>query len=133
MKCKIDNDLLQKYLDNDLEKIEKIILDEHIKTCAHCKKELTELKLLMFEINSLIEESINYPKELDYLTDSIIEQADKDNISEGLSISTPMIFLKFIPGREFVSNNAKKSFKLLNKVSIATLNYGFKKIRKRII
>ncbi len=60
--CKLDEFLLQEYLDDTIDPLEKIVLEEHLQGCTYCRKELTELKLLMWEFESLPE--IELPSEI---------------------------------------------------------------------
>ncbi|MEN8908000.1 MAG: zf-HC2 domain-containing protein [Clostridiales bacterium] len=135
MNCKIDNDFLQQYLDNTLDRLEKIILDEHIKKCSKCKTELTHLKLLMYELNSIVNDEIEFPTELNSIAENIIENLNtKNGNNEKISIiKTSLIFFKFIPQKNPLTITVQKSFNFMNKLSISTFNFGFKQIRKRFI
>lgn len=44
--CDMNKELLHQYIDGDLSPVEKAILQEHINTCADCRRELNQLKLL---------------------------------------------------------------------------------------
>ncbi|MBB6218844.1 hypothetical protein HNQ80_005019 [Anaerosolibacter carboniphilus] len=70
--CKFDEFLLQEYLDGTIDVLEKIILEEHLKSCAYCRRELTELKLLMWEFESLPD--IELPSEIPLLRSKTLNQ-----------------------------------------------------------
>lgn len=44
--CDINKELLHQYIDGELNPVEKTILKAHINTCAECRRELNQLKLL---------------------------------------------------------------------------------------
>ena len=46
MKCDISHELLSGYLDGELTEKQKQLVEEHLKTCASCRKELEELRQL---------------------------------------------------------------------------------------
>lgn len=56
------SDLLQQYIDNTLEPLEKIILAEHLSDCYRCRRELNQLKLLDWDMRH--EPVIEPPAEL---------------------------------------------------------------------
>jgi predicted anti-sigma-YlaC factor YlaD len=40
MNCKLNKDLLYSYADNTIEPLEKIFVEEHLKYCKQCRKDL---------------------------------------------------------------------------------------------
>lgn len=65
--CAMDRVLLEEYADGMLNQVERILVEEHVKSCQHCRKQLTELKLLFWEIGSLAKQRIDYPDMLNEL------------------------------------------------------------------
>ncbi|MGE5404501.1 MAG: anti-sigma factor family protein [Candidatus Saccharibacteria bacterium] len=47
MKCQDARELLSPYIDNEVTEKEKIMLEEHLSVCAHCNKELAELRSMV--------------------------------------------------------------------------------------
>ncbi|KXG73789.1 anti-sigma factor family protein [Thermotalea metallivorans] len=104
--CKFDEFLLHEYLDGTIAPLEKIILEEHLKSCTLCRKELTELKLLMWELESLDEMDI--PPDITLLrTKALGELAPAENqgfgIKEFIHVQRNIfrhaaLFLEAVPG-----------------------------------
>ena len=74
MDCKLDKFLLQDLLEGMIDPIEKLFVKEHLKICKECRKELTELKLLFWDLDDKSNYEINIPAELDHIKDSILER-----------------------------------------------------------
>lgn len=55
MKCAEVKNLLSRYLEGDLDNNAKGALDEHLKTCAGCTRELNELKALVSSLKNIPE------------------------------------------------------------------------------
>lgn len=62
--CNMDRVLLEEYADDMLNQVEKILVEQHIKSCSCCRKQLTEMKLLFWEIGNLAKHPIDYPDDL---------------------------------------------------------------------
>lgn len=45
------HDLLQQYIDGELEMLEAVILEEHLATCQSCRKILNQFKLMDWDLN----------------------------------------------------------------------------------
>lgn len=82
MVCKFDEMLLYSFVDNTIEPLEKIFVEEHLKYCTHCKKELEEI----------------------YLFDEKLEKIDFDiPIPERLSVLSKLVLENCISGKEYNS------------------------------
>lgn len=46
MSCKLDRTLLQDYLDGEAGPLEKLLLEEHLQNCPHCRSEMEYLLML---------------------------------------------------------------------------------------
>ncbi len=44
------NDLLQQYIDRDLDSLEAMILEEHLADCQACRRDLNQLKLMDWDL-----------------------------------------------------------------------------------
>ena len=121
MGCSFDQNLLQDYLENTIEPLEKIILIEHLKVCKKCRQELTELKLLYWEFNSLPD--IDLPEEVQSVKEAVMNTIAEEQINgnnkysfknyistQSGALESASIFLRFIPG-------TTKASKLLDNVS----------------
>jgi hypothetical protein len=132
MECKVDNDLLQGYLDNDLENIEMLIIQEHIKECKKCKTEITYLKLLMFEVSQIDDMDIDIPEEINLVREKVLYDIfnKKYEKKKASYIQGIKVFWKYIPGKELVNNGFEKSTKIVGNISMKALKFGFKRLRK---
>ena len=129
MSCdKIDDILLQDFLEDTMDPLEKIFIESHLKTCKECRRELSELKLMFWELGTKSNYDIEYPKELDTMETDLIDKF----LGKGKSSSRKIIdvqvnnikisgkFFKYVPG-------AKQTPKALKKVSKG-LAKGIKKM-----
>ena len=74
MNCKLDKVLLQDLLEGVIDPLEQVFVEEHLKSCKECRKELSELKLLFWDLNDKSNYDITLPAELDVLKDIILER-----------------------------------------------------------
>jgi len=73
MNCKLDKFLLQDLLEGIIDPLEQFFVEEHLKSCKECRKDLSELKLLFWDLNDKCNYDITLPAELDILKDTILE------------------------------------------------------------
>lgn len=124
MSCLFDKNLLQEYLENTIEPLESIILEEHLKTCSDCRRDLAELKLLFWELEEM--PFVEMPSEALMVKDEVLknlkslETSPQDiknfNIRDLAEIQNNIfqnatLFLKFVPGTKVVANTSKSSVK----------------------
>lgn len=72
MKCSLNQDYLQMYIDNQLDNLEIIVLEEHLKTCKSCLRELNKLKVLDWDLRRMPEPEV--PEELEALREKLVAQ-----------------------------------------------------------
>ena len=89
MKCKFDISLLYSYVDGTIEPLEKIFLEEHIKYCERCKKELNTIKLID---DSLLSLDNDIPERLSNLSDSIVEECLQESEGESFKVNVSNYF-----------------------------------------
>lgn len=131
MDCKLDKVLLQDLLEGIIDPVEKLFVEEHLKTCKECRKELTELKLLFWDLNDKANYDISIPEELDQMKDSILESvAGKGSKSttkiifdiQRQNVRASGMFLDYVPGvkasNKLVKEGMKAAPSALRKVSI---------------
>lgn len=121
MSCsKVDSSLLQDLLDHTIDPLEKIFVENHLLTCKDCRRELSELKLMFWELDDKSNYEIEYPAELNTLGSRIID----DFMGEESGISTAEIidmqlntmklagnYVEYIPGAKYTSQMLKKASK----------------------
>ena len=72
MSCKLDKQLLYSFADNTIEPLERIFVEEHLKYCLECKKELELIKNLDKELNEF-EFEMPIPERLSTLSQLLVE------------------------------------------------------------
>jgi hypothetical protein len=120
MSCdKVDASVLQDYLEKTIDPLEKIFVENHLNICKACRRELSELKLMFWELDNKGNYETEYPKELDTMGTNLINtflgKRSKNSTRKvvDLQVNTLKIsqkFLKYMPG-------AKQTPKLLKKAS----------------
>ncbi|ABR49078.1 conserved hypothetical protein [Alkaliphilus metalliredigens QYMF] len=124
MNCSFDKSLLQESLENTIEPLESIILEEHLKVCHGCRRDLMELKLLLWELEEM--SSVDLPPEaLDVKARVLHDFKNRQPSSEdthpfGIKdfvdiqsniLSSATLFLRFIPGAKVASKTSKSTIK----------------------
>lgn len=120
MSCdKVDTSLLQDFLEKTIEPLEKIFVESHLNTCKQCRRELSELKLMFWELDNKGNYETEYPKELDTmgtnLIDTYLGKKSKSSTRKVVDMQVNTLrmshkFLEYIPG-------AKQTPKILKKAS----------------
>jgi hypothetical protein len=145
MDCKIDIYLLYEYIDKTIDPLEKLFLEEHLKRCGSCRKDLTQMKLLLWEMDEIGEAEIPIPSDIHTARQAalakIFEEAEskptiKDIVSaplEGLKFGGEI--LNFIPavksGSLFIKTGTRFSAKLASKASSRLLKGKIKIFKTR--
>jgi hypothetical protein len=120
MDCKLDKFLLQDLLEGIIDPLEKLFVEEHLKTCKECRKELTELKLLFWDLANKSNYEIDFPAELDHIKDSLLERvagkASKTATEIVIDIQRQNarasgMFLDFVPGVKTSNKLVKEGVK----------------------
>lgn len=130
MNCKLDKFLLQDLLEGVIDPIEQLFVEEHLKSCKECRIELTELKLLFWDLNDKFNYGITLPAELDVLKDTLLERvAGKVSKSpaevvidiQRKNVSALGTFLNHVPGvkasNKLVKEGVKAAPSAIGKVS----------------
>ena len=71
--CVMDEYMLEEYVDNTLSKPEKLLIEAHIKNCVHCRKYVTGLKLLIWDLEQAGKEPVAVPGSIKDLSSNIWE------------------------------------------------------------
>lgn len=84
MSCKLDKQLLYSLADNTIEPLERIFVEEHLKYCYECKKDLQQIKEIDNRLNEL-EFEIPIPEKLSVLSqllaENCVDQMENDDIN----------------------------------------------------
>lgn len=148
MNCEFIQGLLQDYLENTIDVFEKIVVEEHLKVCRECKRELTELKLLFWELDEISQ--IDLPHEAIAVKEKVLtdlantELLDNKKKLLGLKhfiavqnkvIDNSTLFLRFLPGARFAieksTSSTKKASSLLEGFIVNQMRVKSKKLLLR--
>ncbi|MCX7710394.1 MAG: zf-HC2 domain-containing protein [Clostridia bacterium] len=145
MNCNFKPDLLQDYLEGIIDPIERIFVEEHLKVCRECRKELSDMKLLFWELEGLKKSRVEVPAEVRKVRESALEKVF-NNCETSMNLKRLMelqrknfsnagLYLKFIPGvktgEKYLKNGLKKAPSLALKLSGSALKGGFKLMQMR--
>ncbi|AEV68363.1 anti-sigma factor family protein [Acetivibrio clariflavus] len=140
MECKFDGDLIQKYIDKTIDPLEKIFVEEHLKVCKKCRKDLTQFKLLYYELEGL-EEIQEVPDELEdirnMVLDNIFTESNKYGIRDFINqqkktFALASEFTEYIPGKRLIRKSLKATGSILGTATKKSAKYGLKIIQERI-
>ena len=104
----IYQDLLHQYIDNELAPYERLIIDEHIQMCNHCRQELNQLKIMDWDLAHM---DIEIPVELAQVRRNCvkdhIQHPSRIGIKEvvglqRLTIKKSVSFMNYLPTNRFV-------------------------------
>lgn len=136
MSCKMNEDYIQDYLEGTLGPVEKIIIEEHLKTCEACRRELTQMKLLFWELEGLKEEETILPFEVAEIRSKIINEYFDTVDSNGYGLKEFIkvqkqayekagLFLNFIPGLKPGASYIQKGIKKVPSLFYRALGNAF--------
>lgn len=114
--CNLNKALLQEYIDGELEPLEVQILEEHLKSCPECRRELNQLKILDWDLRN--QDSIQVPyQQLAQLRKSTFDNCCQEywqnqetaNLSELYKIQTSSMmmavnYMHYLPGAKLIKN-----------------------------
>lgn len=130
MSCKLDADLIQSLLEDTLSPIEKIFVEEHLKSCEICQNEFSEMKLLFQELDGLGLDDFDIPPEVALIQNKVINKymsasgSGNFGLKEFIGIQKQVfekagIFIGFMPGvkpsASYIEKSIKKTPSLLYK------------------
>ena len=128
MSCNFDKEIIQRYIDNRIDQLELLFLQEHIKYCADCNKELR----LMEQVDQHLGAYFDLPLDCSRLDeviafvveDLIVEKKNGFAVMEALrrsykigvkTVDRSASFIKYIPGSSMVPGVIKKTTKAASK------------------
>ncbi|MDO9533846.1 MAG: zf-HC2 domain-containing protein [Bacillota bacterium] len=126
------SDLLQQYIDQEINPLEKMILEEHLLSCRTCRRELNQFKLLDWELKH--QPAIELPAELAAYRMAALKTHFAANVPQRKSsvardlgrvqlqiLVHASSFLGYNPVNRTVSRTFKRSLSLLGKMAGASL------------
>lgn len=137
-KCvKMDTELLQDYLEGTIEPFEKLIVESHLNVCRACRRELSELKLMFWELGNKSNYEIEYPEELNGMSEGLINRVlgvEEMNMARKVvdmqlkNLKQTTKIIEYIPGAKQTPEIVKKASKGLSKGIARGVKKGLKKI-----
>lgn len=127
-------------MEGTIEPLEKVFVEEHLKICRECRRELTYFKLLHFEMDSLtdIEE---IPLEVEDVRCSVLAQLfDSTEGSYGIkdfvrqqreSLEIAYRFKNYIPGKDIIIKSIEGANYVVKSISKNVVKNGLKIIQER--
>lgn len=140
MECNMDSDLLQEYADGTLTGIERKIIEEHLKFCKSCSREVNEIKLFTFELDGLFKEDVDIPQKIEGIREGIIEKAcstgERYTVKKFMTIQKQALreslnYTNYIPGADIIKKVVKKAPALLMKAAGNMLISGVRLAKAR--
>lgn len=124
MNCQFDEMLLYEYLDDTLSKADKLLVNNHLSCCSHCRKTLSEIKLMYYELDQL--EEVEVPVEMAAIRNAALEAFDGktttlESVANGIKktketlLETPVIN-HMIPTKEKLSRTSKAIYQSSKKI-----------------
>lgn len=134
---KMDLSMLQDYLEGTIDPVEKIFVEAHLNTCKSCRRELSELKLMFWELGNKSNYEIEYPHELEDMPADLINivlgEEKKSSARKVVdmqlnSLKLSQKFLNYLPGAKQTPKILKKASKGLAKGVTKGVTEGVKRI-----
>ena len=134
---KMDTALLQDYLEGTIDTFEKLIVESHLTVCKTCRRELSELKLTFWELGNRNNYEIEYPEELNDISEGLIDKVlgieEKSLARKVVEIQLNNLrqskkFIEQIPGAKKTPEIIKKASKSLSKGVAREVKKGLRKI-----
>ncbi len=143
IKCgKMDGALLQDYLEGTIDPVEKLFAEAHLNTCKDCRRELSELKLMFWELGDKNNYRVDFPEELDEMGATLIVKVlgekEKSPARKLVDIQVGNFkasakFLDYLPGARQTPEVIKKASKSLAKGVKKGVKKGIEKGVERIL
>lgn len=132
--CELNKDLLHEYVDRELTALEAQLLEEHLKTCPECRRELNQLKILDWDFR--FQDHIDIPYQqladlreitFDHCFEDLAAAQDNNSLMDVYKIQTSSMklavnYMQFLPGAS-----------LMKTAGNTTMNYVGKKLDLRKI
>lgn len=130
MSCSFDKEIIQRYIDNRIDQLELVFLQEHIKYCRDCSRELNLLVQLdreLVEYFDLHFDSERFDLMLETIVGDLIDDKKKaitvlSTIKKGFTIGKNAVdasasFMRYLPGSTMIPKMVKKTAKATGRVA----------------
>ena len=105
--CTMEHGLLQDFAEGTIEPLERVFVEEHLKSCQACRKVLNQYKLLLWDLDHQSLFDVEYPKELGAMERNLVERVlGQEKGGAGMALldsqravlSNSMNFAEYLPG-----------------------------------
>ncbi|HSL93126.1 MAG TPA: hypothetical protein VK905_00810 [Bacillota bacterium] len=125
MTCNFDDGLLEKFFDGEVDALERVVVENHIRLCLDCAASYAELEWVGRRLREL-GESVEYPQELFALA-----AATADELTTRPSVPRTLLavaghsarFVQFIPGVTTAAALARKGVRAAPKAAFGLTSY----------
>lgn len=128
MSCRFDKEIIQKYIDNTIEPLERIFLKEHLQYCEECRGDFNILMTAENELDKFFNKGIEL-KDIDFMIENIVDNCIGDEqggiLSHSIRIGKRIAensskFVNFLPGSKYVKKRvnlaATKSISIISTI-----------------
>ena len=120
MTCRISEETLTEYLDGELDELNVLVLEAHLKECSDCRERLEELRALASELDLWAAQEPDFPLELETIGAKAYAQATgKGSVlksfkrAQNAAWNAPFVFLEHMPGRKLATKATKAAGRTL--------------------
>lgn len=112
--CDLNKELLQEYMDGELTTLEAQLLEEHLKICSDCRKELNQLKILDWDYRFHTQLDIPH-HQIDHLRTTTFDRCFSELVSspenasladvykiQTSSMKLAVNYMQFLPGASLI-------------------------------
>ena len=125
MRCNLDSELLEKCFDGEVDVLERVVVENHIRLCPDCAEAYAELEWISLRLREL-DESIEYPQELFALSAATAEElTTRQSVPRTLVkvAENSARFVQFIPGVPTATALALKGMRATPKAAFGLTSY----------
>ncbi len=133
MTCRISEETLHEYLDGELEELNVLVLEEHLRTSEDCRIKLEQIKTLSAELDSWAAADMEMPDELDLIGRRVYVESTGKGFTAGdflkvqaAAVNGPLIFLDHLPGRRVAAKTVKVLSRSIAKTSGSLIKRSYK-------
>ena len=134
MSCNIPEELIYQYIEGELDELTALVIKEHLNVCDRCRITASDIKQLLYEINVIKDEEIQYPDELDSICEKVYMECDNEKrfgLKNFIFIQKNVLksqenYIKYIPGTKLIKSTTAMLGKGTKKVFGMALKQGYK-------
>lgn len=133
MTCRISEETLYEYLDGELEALNILVLEEHLRTCENCQTKMEQIRALTDELDSWARTDFELPEELHLIGRRVYMESTGKSFtlddflkSQVAAWNGPRMFLNNLPGRKAAGKTVNALSRSLAKTSGSLIKRSYK-------